>query len=111
MFNIYPQRATDPNHLHKELDETLHKKNLFYIEKYFEENGQRKILAAWGTLINKRPYLKSCLRDIYTISKKYKCVWYSIGKHSKDGHPHHPLYLSNNEILKEFDLDLYIKSL
>lgn len=111
MLNIYPQRATDPNDMHVEIDSMLHKNNLAYIEKYFKENKRRKILAAWGTLINKRPYLKSCLRDIYTISKKYDCTWYSIGKKSKDGHPHHPLYLSNSETLKEFDIDVYIKSL
>jgi len=111
MLNIYPQRATDPNNLHKEIDIRLHKNNLAYIEKYFKQNKQRKILAAWGTLIDKRPYLKSCLRDIYLMSKKYECVWYSIGKNSKDGHPHHPLYLSNNEMLKEFEIDKYISSL
>ncbi len=111
MLNIYPQRATDPNNLHKEMDSKLHKNNLAYIEKYFRENKQRKILAAWGTLINKRPYLKLCLQDIYVISKKYECDWYSIGKNSKDGHPHHPLYLSNDEMLKKFDIDGYIHSL
>jgi hypothetical protein len=111
MLNVYPQRATDPNDLHDEVDEELHKKNLLYFEKYIKESKQRKILAAWGTLITKRPYLKSCLRDIYMLSKKYNCTWYSIGKHSKDGHPHHPLYLSNEEQLKEFDIDAYIRSL
>ncbi len=111
MLNIYPQRATNPNDLHNLIDEELHKINLFYIEKYFKESKQRKILAAWGTLINKRPYLKKCLNDICRISKKYDCVWYSIGKYSKDGHPHHPLYLSNNENIREFDVDKYIKSL
>lgn len=111
MLNIYPQRATDPNNLHKDIDSALHKENLFYIEKYFKENKQRNILAAWGTLIKKRPYLKSCLQDIYAVSKKYNCTWYSIGRQSKEGHPHHPLYLSNSEQLKEFDIDTYISSL
>lgn len=111
MLNIYPQRATNPNDLHDQADLALHKENLFYIEKYFKESKQRKILASWGTLINKRPYLKSCLQDIYLVSKKYKCSWYSIGKRSKEGHPHHPLYLSNSEMMKEFDIDKYINSL
>ncbi len=108
MLNIYPQRATNPNDLDEVLNIKLHNSNLFYIEKYFKQNKQVKILAAWGTLINKRPYLKSCLRDIYLISKKYECTWYSIGKNSKSGHPHHPLYLSNDETMKEFNVEKYI---
>jgi hypothetical protein len=111
MLNVYPQRATDPNDLHDELDNELHQQNLFYIEKYFRENKKRQILAAWGTLITKRTYLKKCLTDIYTISKKYKCTWYHIGKPSKDNHPHHPLYLSNEERLHPFDMDNYISKL
>ena len=111
MLNIYPQRATNPNDMHEEHDRTLHKKNLKHIEKYFKENKERHILAAWGTLINKRGYLKSCLLDIYTLSKKYDCTWYTIGKRSKEGHPHHPLYLSNEEMMEEFDMDAYIRSL
>lgn len=111
MLNIYPQRATNPNDLHQDIDEGLHQNNLKYIEKYFKENKKRKILAAWGTLITKRSYLKSCLLDIYNVSKKYKCAWCCIGPTSKAGHPHHPLYLSNSEMLKEFDIDSYINSL
>ena len=111
MFNIYPQRATNPNDMHDALDEYLHSQNLLHIEKYLKETGDRKILAAWGTLIHKRPYLKQCLHDIYVLSKKYNCTWYSIGKRSLKGHPHHPLYLSNGETLQEFDIDAYIASL
>jgi hypothetical protein len=111
MFNVYPQRATDPNDMHTVLDEDLHKQNLFYIEKYLKVHPERNILAAWGTLIHKRPYLKECLRDIYTLSQKYNCSWHSIGKRSKSGHPHHPLYLSNEERLQAFDIEEYIDSL
>lgn len=111
MLNVYPQRATNPNNLHIEMNTDLHEQNLLFIEKYFKENKQKKILAAWGTLITKRPYLKSCLKDIYGISKKYKCTWYHIGTVSKKGHPHHPLYLSNAEQMKEFDMERYITTL
>ena len=111
MLNVYPQRATDPNNLHDEMDEELHAQNLFYIEKYFKENKNRHILAAWGTLITKRSYLKQCLKEIYNVSKKHNCTWYHIGNPSKEGHPHHPLYLSNEEKLKIFDMEGYISSL
>ena len=111
MLNLYPQRATDPNNMHDTLDEYEHMQNLLHIEKYIAANADKKILAAWGTLIEKRPYLKRCLQDIFAITKKYNCTWYCIGNISKKGHPHHPLYLSNAEMLKEFDIETYIASL
>jgi hypothetical protein len=111
MLNIYPQRATDPNDMHIEADQRLHSLNLFHIENYLKQDTKRSILAAWGTLINKRPYLKPFLRDIAQMTKKYKCTWYTIGKRSKEGHPHHPLYLSNSEMMQEFDIDEYIQVL
>jgi len=111
MLNIYPQRATNPNDMHETMNGYLHRQNLAHIDKYFKESKHRKILASWGTLITKRPYLKQCLLDIYTVSKKYHCTWYSIGKRSLKGHPHHPLYLSNSAILHEFDIDSYILTL
>lgn len=111
MFNIYPQRATNPNDMHDMSEKSLHAKNLEYIEKYFREHAGGKVLAAWGTLIHKRPYLRKCLFDIHLLSKKYKCTWYCIGSLSKDGHPHHPLYLSNQEMLRSFDIDSYIETL
>ena len=112
MFNVYPQRATNPNDMHAQCDEELPAQNLYHIKKYLREHPtERNILAAWGTLIHKRPYLKECLRDIYTLSQKYHCSWYCIGPCSEDGHPHHPLYLSNEEGLKPFTIEAYIDSL
>lgn len=111
MLNVYPQRATNPDHLHTERDDELHAKNLFYIEKYFAENKEVVVLAAWGTLIRKRPYLKASLRDIYELSLKYNCQWKSIGPCSKAGHPHHPLYLRNDAMMNNFDIEAYINTL
>jgi hypothetical protein len=110
MLNIYPQRATNPNDMHTEHERTLHRNNLKHIEQVFAD-GHTTILAAWGTLIEKRPYLQQCLRDIYKISKKYDANWYCIGKISKKGHPHHPLYLSNEERIKPFDIHHYIENI
>lgn len=110
MLNIYPQRATDPNDLHSHCDTYLHEQNLLHIDKYLSIGENRNVLAAWGNLINKRPYLKSCLRDIYVISERYNCEWYHIGPLLKNGHPHHPLYLSNEERLQPFDMDGYLSN-
>lgn len=111
MLNVYPQRATNPDDLHSERDDELHAKNLFYIEKCFAKNKEAVVLAAWGTLIAKRPYLKSSLQDIYELSKKYSCRWKSIGPCSKAGHPHHPLYLKNDAVMSDFDIETYINTL
>lgn len=111
MLNLYPQRATNPNDMHAMLDVHEHEQNLHYIETYIAAHRDAHILAAWGTLIEKRPYLKRCLEDIFVLTQKYHCTWYCIGPISQKGHPHHPLYLSNTETLKPFDIETYIKNL
>jgi hypothetical protein len=109
MFNIYPQRATNPKNIHQIFDKKIHKKNLYFIEKYLSTT--KHLWAAWGTIIEKRSFLINCLSDIYNISKKYNSQWLSIGKISKNGHPHHPLYLRKDEKTKKFDMDSYMKKL
>ena len=104
MLNIYPQRATDPNNLHKELDTEIHRINIDYIKQYLSYDCD--IVAAWGELINKRPFLKECLKDIYEqIPSK---SWLCFGQ-TKKGHPRHPLYLKNNTSLVPFDIHAYLK--
>jgi hypothetical protein len=108
MFNIYPQRSTDPNGLHKEADRLLHKANMKAIRKYFKENTC-DIWAAWGTTIEKRRYLKGCLSDIVgCIQKNPGNRWLKIGELSAQGHPHHPLYLPHEYGLEPFDIESYI---
>jgi hypothetical protein len=96
--------------LHLEADLTLHKQNLQAIQSIFQ-GGKFDIWAAWGTLIKKREYLKSCLADIYKITEKNHIRWYSMGKKTKDGHPHHPLYLKKDLLLESFEMLDYIKTL
>ena len=113
MLNLYPQRTTDPNGLHLRRQSYLHSENLKWIEKSISKPNAT-IWAAWGTLIDKRPYLKKCLADILDLTKRFPCNWVSIGKRSIKGHPHHPLYIGSSEAPKPFDpyhylgtLDLY----
>lgn len=110
MLNVYPQRTTDPNNLHNQLDDHLHKLNLIHIEKILKDY-KPTIWAAWGTIIEKRTYLKQCLLDIVGVASKNNCRWVSFGKISKKGHPHHPLYLRKSEINKEFYINEYIRQL
>ncbi len=49
MINLYPQRATDPDDMHKKLNHKIHRQNLNEIKKYL--SGSYDIWAEWGTLI------------------------------------------------------------
>jgi hypothetical protein len=59
MLNLYTQRATNPMHLHPEADHNLHMENLAHIEKLLSSKPISTIWAAWGTLIECRPYFFS----------------------------------------------------
>jgi len=110
MMNVYPQRATDPNDMHKAFSGEIHQKNLKFIESILSSINTT-IWAAWGTLIETRPYLVNCLFEIYELSSEHNCNWVSIGKKSKKGHPHHPLYLSSSEVAENFRIEEYINQL
>lgn len=66
--------------------------------------------AAWGTIIENRNYLPKCLSDIARLSNDFNCSWITYGKVSKDGHPHHPLYLSEQATKAEFLINDYMKN-
>lgn len=106
MFNIYPQRATNPNDMHLKLDIELHKENLKTIKGFFSEHDC-EIWAAWGTNIAMRPYLMGCLQDISSALHGYDYKWIQIGKPSVQGHPHHPLYVKYTETPVMFDVWAY----
>lgn len=109
MINLYPQRATYPDELHEEMAKKYHEENLRWIETELS-SGENEIWAAWGTLIKKRKYLLNCCVDIFNITNNHKTKWYTIGKISKHGHPHHPLYLKKGLPLEQFDVRNYLKS-
>jgi hypothetical protein len=108
MLNLYPQRATMPDNIHVEIDLSIHQRNMEAIDNLLSRFKNATIWAAWGTLIEKRYFLKNCLLDLYRISENYNCNWITIGKISKNGHPHHPLYLNKNAEINKFDIENYI---
>lgn len=110
MLNVYPQRATDPNDMDDVFNESYHCDNLHHISEVLQWH-QGIVWAAWGTLIEKRPYLKKCLKDIVDIAEPYAVDWKTRGQRSKAGHPHHPLYLRYDFDFDEFDIDSYVKGL
>lgn len=112
MFNVYAQRATDPNQMNKEINPMLHKENMQAFQWILENSGKKPIIwAAWGTNIERRTYLKECLREMINISNRYNAVWCKVGKCSVKGHPHHPLYLKKDSRLETFDVKTYLTSL
>ena len=107
MFNVSPQRATDPNDMYAQPDPALAEENLVWLEAMLAQT--RPVMwAAWGTLIEKRPYLPGMMRRMVAITQRYDIPWVTFGKRSKAGHPHHPLYLRKDEAPQPFDVQAYL---
>ena len=112
MFNVYAQRATNPDHMDRELNEALHLENMRAFRYVLEQSGDSPaVWAAWGAIVEKRGYLADCLADMVKIGNDFGAVWYSAGKRSVKGHPHHPLYLKKDSLLDDFDMEEYLKLL
>ena len=111
MFNVYAQRATDPNAMEKHCNPLLHRENMAAFRYVLSISRSPAVWAAWGSIIEKRAYLSDCLRDMLTIGEEYGAAWYCAGAVTKKGHPHHPLYLKKDEKLKPFPLEAYLAAL
>ena len=114
MFNVYAQRATRPDDMDKNLNEALHRENMrafeYILQSVRSAGNTPAVWAAWGTIIEKRPYLMKCLRDMVCLGEKYSAHWLCAGKCSAKGHPHHPLYLRKDEKTLDFDINNYINT-
>ena len=113
MFNVYAQRATNPDDMELTCNQTLHAENMraFDYALSLDKEGAPAVWAAWGTIIEKRDYLPDCVRDMIAVGNARGARWYSAGKKSKKGHPHHPLYLRKDSLLEEFDVGGYLDML
>ena len=113
MFNVYAQRATNPDDMEPACNLALHRENMeaFDYVLSLDKAGAPAVWAAWGTIIEKRDYLPGCVRDMIHIGEARNAVWYSAGKRSKKGHPHHPLYLRKDSVLEPFDVSGYLDHL
>ena len=111
MFNVYAQRATRPEDMDQVCNQALHRENMAAFRFVLEQVGAGyapAVWAAWGTIIEKRPYLRHCVGDMIRIGKEYGARWLCAGKCSKKGHPHHPLYLRKDELVRPFDVEAYL---
>lgn len=112
MFNVYAQRATNPDLMDTIFNEKLHQENMKAFRYVLEQAGEHPcVWAAWGTIIEKRGYLKKCLEEMISIGKEYQVRWLKTGKVSKKGHPHHPLYLAKESVFDTFEIDNYCNDL
>ena len=111
MFNVYAQRATDPDAMEHECNLQLHRENMEAFRYVLSISEKPAVWAAWGTIIEKRPYLPNCLLDMLKVGQMYDAQWYCAGKCSKKGHPHHPLYLRKDEKIRPFDVAAYLQNL
>jgi hypothetical protein len=111
MFNVYAQRATDPDSMEQSCNMLLHRENLAAFRYVLSISKSPSVWAAWGTIIEKRKYLPACLRDMLAVGQELGAKWYCAGAVSKKGHPHHPLYLRKDEKIKPFDVQEYLNGL
>ena len=107
MFNVYPQRATDPNDMDRTPDRALCDENLRWLAAVLAQTDPT-MWAAWGTLIEKRPYLPALMREMVALTREKGAPWVTFGRRSKAGHPHHPLYLRKDAVPEPFDVEKYL---
>ena len=110
MFNVYAQRATNPDAMEKQCNLALHKENLAAFRYVLSISERPAVWAAWGAIIEKRDYLADCVRDMVAVGQEYGASWYCAGAITKKGHPHHPLYLRKDEKIKPFDMEKYLEN-
>ena len=109
MFNVYAQRATDPDAMEKTCNHALHRENLEAFRYVLSISKEPTVWAAWGTIIEKRKYLPDCVRDMVALGQELGAKWVCAGKRSKKGHPHHPLYLRKDALVRAFDTEKYLQ--
>lgn len=113
MFNVYAQRATRPEDMERACNAVLHGENMraFDYVLSLDRAGAPAVWAAWGAVIEKRDYLPQCVRDMIAVGERRGARWFSAGKRTKAGHPHHPLYLKKDSPLEPFDVEAYLDGL
>ena len=89
----------------------LHAENMKAFRHVLSISEHPTVWAAWGAIIEKRDYLSDCVRDMVSVGQEYGATWHCAGAISKKGHPHHPLYLRKDELLKPFDVISYLNML
>ncbi len=110
MFNVYAQRATSPDDMPREMNLRLHAENMKAFRYVLSQSESPVVWAAWGSIIEKRSYLRTCLEDMILAGEQAGARWVKCGQVSRKGHPHHPLYLRSDSPLENFDVRAYVEN-
>ena len=111
MFNLYPQRTTDPNKLSKIAKHAFISKNCEILKLAVHQFEVKTLWLAFGNLVESRDYLPKCLFEMYRAIQSPCLRWKKAQSLTKKGHPRHPLYLPTHTTLTDFDIDSYINSI
>ncbi len=107
MLNIYPQRATKPENIHRRKNNAAIQQNRQVIQDLVDQLNITAIWLAWGDLIDSRTYFQACWQDVYKDLSGKKLTWLSVGQPTKKGHPRHPLYKRKDSLLNDIDIEHY----
>ena len=86
MFNVYPQRATNPNDMDKTPDRALCDENLRWLQAVLAQT-EPTMWAAWGTLIEKRDYLPGLMREMVALTREKNILWGDLRPPQQKGPP------------------------
>ena len=109
MYNVYPQRATNPDNLSDEIDHNIRLKNIGIITKSIKHLGIDTVWLAYGDLIETRKYLPFCMLSLYKHLSDLNLNWKIIGIPTKKGHPRHPLRNLTESKFVDFDMENYVE--
>ncbi|MEM6264751.1 MAG: DUF1643 domain-containing protein [Bacteroidota bacterium] len=109
MLNLYPQRSTLPEGLHKRGQSRLIQENAAKIKIACSAFDPIYIWAAWGNQIESRPYLIRSLQLIADQLSSLPVKWLHRGPLTKAGHPRHPSRMGYQVDTFVFNLPDYLR--
>lgn len=90
LFNLYPERTSNPKNLPKKCNEELGERNIQFIEDFLRENNNiSKVLFCWGNDVDTRTYLRDYANRITELIQNHQIDTYCIGE-TKKRNPFHP---------------------
>ncbi len=110
MLNLYPLRATHPHDLPLAADERLIRRNLRTVAAQLAAVSNPVVWAAWGNVIEVRPYLSDCLQRLAAVAERHCPKWIQCGALTARSHPRHPTRLGYKTRFRSFDLSHYLKN-
>ena len=108
MLNVYPQRATNPEDLHKRINKAYHRQNVDAIVQAIHKYKVDTLWLAYGDLIDHRKYFQRCLQEIYEALEIFDLNYVVAGTLTAKGNPRHPLYQAAKSQLEKLPANAVI---